>query len=129
MECVRLLVKDLDFAHRAIVVRDGKGEKDRVTMLPESLIAPLQDHLRGVKRLYEEDLTKGHGAVYLPCALERKYPNANREWIWQYVFPSQRLSVDPRTGAVRRHHPYSAPTSPPPPTLCPPPAPSTGHAA
>nr|MBC8248541.1 integron integrase [Anaerolineales bacterium] len=104
MECLRLRVKDLDFAQRAIIVRDGKGEKDRVTMLPESLIAPLQDHLRGVKRLHEEDLAKGHGTVYLPYALERKYPNANREWIWQYVFPSRRLSVDPRSGVVRRHH-------------------------
>ncbi len=75
-----------------------------MTMLPESLIAPLQDHLRGVKRLHEEDLAKGHGTVYLPYALERKYPNANREWIWQYVFPSGRLSVDPRSGVVRRHH-------------------------
>jgi integron integrase len=104
MECLRLRVKDLDFAQRAIIVRDGKGEKDRVTMLPESLVAPLQDHLRSVKRLHEEDLARGFGAVYLPYALERKYPNANREWIWQYVFPSQRLSVDPRSGVVRRHH-------------------------
>ena len=85
-------------------MRDGKGEKDRVTMLPESLVVLLQDHLRIVERTHEEDLTRGFGAVYLPYALERKYPNANREWIWQYVFPSQRLSVDPRSGVVRRHH-------------------------
>lgn len=104
MECVRLRVKDLDFAQRAIIVRDGKGAEDRVTMLPDSLIAPLQEHLQRVKRLHEEDLAKGHGAVYLPHALERKYPNANREWAWQYVFPSDRLSVDPRSGTVRRHH-------------------------
>jgi integron integrase len=104
MECVRLRVKDLDFAQRQIIVRDAKGMEDRVTMLPESLIAPLQDHLRGVKRLHEEDLAKGHGAVYLPYALDRKYPNANREWLWQYVFPAHRLSVDPRSGVVRRHH-------------------------
>ncbi len=65
-------------------------------MLPDSLIAPLQEHLLRVKRLHEEDLARGHGAVYLPYALERKYPNANREWIWQYVFPANRLSVDPR---------------------------------
>ncbi len=97
-------VKDIDFAQRAIVVRDGKGDQDRVTMLPESLIAPLQEHLQRVKRLHEEDLAKGYGAVYLPGALERKYPNADREWGWQYVFPSDRLSVDPRTAAVRRHH-------------------------
>lgn len=73
-------------------------------MLPDSLIAPLQEHLQRVKRLHEEDLAKGHGAVYPPHALERKYPNANREWAWQYVFPSDRLSVDPRSGTVRRHH-------------------------
>jgi len=104
MECLRLRVKDLDFAHRQILVRDGKGEKDRVTMLPESLVSPLQDHLRIVKRTHEEDLAKGYGAVYLPYALERKYPNAEREWLWQYIFPANRLSVDPRSGIVRRHH-------------------------
>ncbi len=104
MECVRLRVKDLDFVYRTITVRDGKGEEERVTILPESLIAPLRDHLRNVQRLHEEDLAKGYGAVYLPYALERKYPNANREWSWQYVFPSVRLSVDPRSGVVRRHH-------------------------
>ncbi len=73
-------------------------------MLPESLVSPLQGHLRIVKRMHQEDLAQGYGVVYLPYALERKYPNANREWIWQYVFPSQRLSVDPRSGVVRRHH-------------------------
>jgi len=104
MECLLLRVKDLDFAHRQILVRDGKGEKDRVTMLPESLVSPLQDHLRIVKRTHEEDLAKGYGAVYLPYALERKYPNAEREWLWQYIFPANRLSVDPRSGIVRRHH-------------------------
>ena len=104
MECLRLRVKDLDFTYRTITVRDGKGEQDRVTILPESLIAPLQDHLRIVKRTHEEDLAKGYGAVYLPDALERKYPNAHKEWGWQYVFPANRLSVDPRSGVVRRHH-------------------------
>jgi integron integrase len=104
MECLRLRVQDLDFDYRTITVRDGKGEQDRVTILPESLIVPLQDHLRIVKRTHEEDLAKGYGAVYLPYALERKYPNANREWIWQYIFPAGRLSVDPRSGVVRRHH-------------------------
>jgi integron integrase len=104
MECLRLRVKDLDFDYRTITVRDGKGEQDRVTILPESLIVPLRDHLRIVKRTHEEDLAKGYGAVYLPYALERKYPNAHREWIWQYVFPAGRLSVDPRSGVVRRHH-------------------------
>jgi integron integrase len=104
MECLRLRVKDIDFSQRQIIVRDGKGQKDRVTMLPESLIAPLQAHLQSVERLHQEDLARGFGSVYLPYALERKYPNADREWIWQYVFPSQRLSVDPRSGVVRRHH-------------------------
>jgi len=104
MECLRLRVKDLDFDYHTITVRDGKGEKDRVTILPESLIAPLQEHLQHVRRLHQEDLAQGYGAVYLPYALERKYPNAGREWIWQYVFPSDRLSVDPRSASVRRHH-------------------------
>jgi len=104
MECVRLRVKDVDFAKSLIVVRDGKGVKDRVTMLPDKLVAPLQEHLQRVRRLHAEDLTRGYGSVYLPFALERKYPNADREWIWQYVFPSDRLSKDPRSGVVRRHH-------------------------
>jgi len=104
MECLRLRVKDLDFDYRTVTVRDGKGEQDRVTVLPDSLIAPLQEHLLRVKRLHDQDLARGQGAVYLPDALERKYPNAHREWGWQYLFPSDRLSVDPRTGAVRRHH-------------------------
>jgi integrase len=104
MECLRLRVKDVDFARRQIVVRDGKGMKDRVTMLPEVLIPPLQEHLRHVKVIHEGDLAKGYGSVYLPFALERKYPNANREWIWQYIFPATKLSTDPRSGVVRRHH-------------------------
>lgn len=104
MECVRLRVKDIDFTQHLMIVRDGKGQEDRITMLPDSLIAPLQEHLQRVKRLHQEDLARGHGSVYLPFALERKYPNAGREWIWQYVFPANRLSVDPRTGIVRRHH-------------------------
>jgi len=104
MECARLRVKDVDFAYHTIVVRDGKGMEDRVTMLPDGVIPPLQEHLQRVKQLHEQDLAKGYGSVYLPYALERKYPNANREWIWQYVFPANRLSVDPRSGTVRRHH-------------------------
>ena len=104
MECLRLRVKDLDFARREIVVREGKGFKDRVTMLPESLVAPLREHLVRVRALHERDLREGGGEVYLPYALARKYPAAGREWAWQYVFPSARLSVDPRSGAVRRHH-------------------------
>jgi len=78
--------------------------QDRVTMLPDSLVVPLQEHLLRVRRIHEQDLARGYGSVYLPFALERKYPNANREWIWQYVFPATKLSRDPRSGAVRRHH-------------------------
>jgi integron integrase len=104
MECLRLRVKDIDFAQHQIVVRDGKGMNDRVTMLPGSLIFPLQQHFARAKRLHAQDLAKGYGSVYLPFALERKYPRAGRLWIWQYVFPSNRLSRDPRTGTIRRHH-------------------------
>src|SRR6267154_6472194 len=108
MECVRLRVKDVDFGYARITVRDGKGGKDRVTMLPVNLAAQLKRHLQKVKAQHEEDLEDGGGEVYLPEALSRKYPNAPKEWIWQYVFPSSRLSIDPRSdgGAVkkRRHH-------------------------
>lgn len=104
MECVRLRVKDVDFAMRQVTVREGKGFKDRVTMLPESSIAPLQAHLARVRALHDEDVAEGYGAVYLPYALEKKYPNAAKEWGWQYVFPSRSLSVDPRSGVMRRHH-------------------------
>ena len=103
-ECVRLRVKELDLTHHQVIVRDGKGAKDRASVLPESLIHVLESHLLRTKRLHEEDLAKGYGSVYLPTALERKYPHANREWIWQYVFPSLRFSVDPRSGLLRRHH-------------------------
>lgn len=102
MECVTLRVKDLDFGQHIILVRNGKGAQDRITMLPDSLTAPLHEHLQRVQRLHEQDLAKGHGSVYLPYALERKYPNAHREWVWQYVFPSSRLAPDPQTGVVRR---------------------------
>lgn len=104
LECLRLRVKDIDFAQHQIIVRSGKGDKDRITMLPDSVKPALLKHLTGVQALHQKDLNLGYGAVYLPNALERKYPNANREWIWQYVFPSHKLSVDPRTGQVRRHH-------------------------
>ena len=104
MECLRLRVKDIDFACGEILVRDGKGAKDRVTMLPESLASALQAHLVRVRELHRQDVEAGHGEVYLPYALDRKYPSAGREWMWQYVFPSASLSVDPRTGIVRRHH-------------------------
>ncbi len=104
MECLRLRVKDVDFARGEILVRDGKGFKDRVTMLPSTLAAPLRDHLVQVKALHDRDLGNGGGETGLPYALDRKYPGAGRQWAWQYVFPSASLSTDPRSGAVRRHH-------------------------
>ncbi len=102
MECLRLRVKDIDFSYSQIIVRDGKGNKDRVTVLPPSLKEPLQKHLAKVKALHEQDLKEGFGQVYLPFALERKYTGANREWGWQYVFPAACSEVDPRSGIVRR---------------------------
>lgn len=104
MECLRLRVKDVDFQYNQFTVRDGKGGKDRVTILPESLKEPLLRHLERVKALHQLDLRQGFGQVYLPFALERKYPSANRQWGWQYIFPAPKRSVDPRTGKVRRHH-------------------------
>lgn len=104
MECLRLRVKDLDFSRRQLIVREGKGSKDRATILPDRLHEPLRQQLVAAKSLHDEDLRLGFGAVYLPFALERKYPNANREWRWQYVFPAPRRSRDPRTNVVRRHH-------------------------
>lgn len=104
MEAVRLRVQDVEFARHEIIVREGKGFKDRVTMLPESVVVQLKAHLLKVKALHEEDLALGYGEVYLPFALDKKYPNAGREWGWQYVFPSKNLSVDPRSGKTRRHH-------------------------
>jgi integron integrase len=104
LECLRLRVKDLDFGYKQITVRDGKGAKDRVTILPEALAQPLQRHLTRIKDIHQQDLKNGYGNVYLPFALEKKYPNARCEWAWQYAFPSWRLSVDPRSGIVRRHH-------------------------
>ena len=104
MECVRLRVKDVDFARREITVREGKGMKDRVTMLPEPAREPLQAHLVGVKQQHTADVAQGGGTVSLPFALERPYPNAEREWHWQYVFPSDRLSTDPRSATRQRHH-------------------------
>jgi integron integrase len=103
-EALQLRIKDVDFAQQQIVVRDCKGKESRVTMLPASVIELLREHLQVVKRLQQQDLEKGYGSVYLPFALERKYPNASREWIWQYVFPSSQISKDPRSEAIRRHH-------------------------
>ena len=103
-EALRLRVKDLDFGFRQIVVRDGKGGKDRFTVLPTSLFEPLQTQLRAARKLHEQDLKRGLGKVVMPFALARKYPNAETEWGWQYVFPSKSLSKDPRTGATGRQH-------------------------
>lgn len=104
LEALRLRVQDVEFSQRQIVVRNGKGAKDRVTMLPDSVVEPLAVHLQRVRRLHEQDLVQGLGEVHLPFALARKYPNAGREWGWQYVFPSAKLSLDPRSGVMRRHH-------------------------
>lgn len=104
MECLRLRVKDIDFGYARISVRDTKGGKERVTMLPVNLAAGLQRHLRKIKAQHEQDLVEGFGSVHLPHALARKYPNAAKDWSWQYVFPSTRIGIDPRSGQKQRHH-------------------------
>ena len=104
MECLRLRVQDVDFARNEILVRDGKGGKDRVTMLPKSLKKPLEEHLRKVKAVHEKDLAEGWGRVPLPDALDRKYPNASREWRWQWVFPQEHRWKNGKTGEQGRHH-------------------------
>lgn len=104
LESVRLRVKDLDFEHRAILVRDGKGAKDRVVTLPDELVIPLKRHLANRRTLFERDCAAGVGTVYLPFALARKYPMAAAQWAWQYVFVADKLSTDPRSGERRRHH-------------------------
>ena len=106
LECLRLRVKDVDFERREIVIREGKGNKDRVTMLPENLIVPLRDQFVKAKRLHDRDLEAGFGEVHLPGALARKYPKAGKAWGWQYVFPSTVRSTDPRSASERRHHLY-----------------------
>jgi integron integrase len=104
MECTRLRVKDVEIARGQLTIREAKGERQRVTMLPERLKQPCKEHLLRVRDQHQADLRRGGGSVYLPYALARKYPRAEREWPWQYVFPAARESVDPRTGVVRRHH-------------------------
>jgi integron integrase len=104
MEGMRLRVKDVDFARREIVIRDGKGLKDRVTVLPRAIVPQLREQLARAYELHERDIAAGHGAVWLPYALARKYRPAAREWGWQYVFPAEERSRDPRSGLVRRHH-------------------------
>lgn len=105
-ECLTLRVKDIDFAYRQVTVRDGKGGKDRVTMLPEGVVQPLQAHLGRVRALHRQDAAEGCGEVWLPHALARKYPRAGYEWGWQFVFPSKNRSADPESGVIRRHHVY-----------------------
>ena len=105
-ECLRLRVKDVDFSRLQIDVRDGKGRKNRVTMLPASLTAPLKEHLMRVRKLHQSDLSEGFGRVHMPFALDRKYPNAAAEWGWQWVFPSPTRSRDPETGNIGRYHWY-----------------------
>lgn len=104
MEALRLRVHDIDFAMKSVVVRSGKGDKDRVTTFPATLTEVLQSHLARVKLIHDRDCQEGYGKVYLPDALSRKYRKAAGEWSWQYVFPARSRSVDPRTGIVRRHH-------------------------
>lgn len=104
IECLRLRIGDIDFDYHQISVRDDTGEIDRLTMLPETLVQPLREHLRRVWMRHRRDLEAGHGDVYLPAPLERQYPDANRDWRWQYVFPARTLSEDPRSGKRRRHH-------------------------
>jgi integron integrase len=104
LECLRLRVKDLDFDRCEIIVRDGKGAKDRVTMMARGVVEPLRNHLVRVRSLHQQDVQDGFGRGYLPFALARKYPNADLEWGWQYVFPSSRRSIDPRARVERRHH-------------------------
>ena len=104
MECLRLRVKDIDFENHRILVYDGKGGDDRVTMLPDSIIQPLQEHIAHVKAIHQQDLSAGLGAVYMPFGLDKKFPTAHKQWIWQYIFPASVLSADPETGILRRHH-------------------------
>ena len=104
LECLRLRVKDIEWDMNQLVIREAKGNKDRRTMLPRTVRESLRESLDAVRRLHDSDLKAGYGSVWLPHALERKYPNMPREWCWQYVFPSAKRSTDPRSGVVRRHH-------------------------
>ncbi len=101
---MRARIKDIDFGYNQITIRGGKGLRERVTLLPARLRQPLQSHIACVKELHERDLARRGGKVYLPSALSRKYPNAQRAWVWQYVFPATKPSLDPRSGEIRRHH-------------------------
>ena len=103
-EAMQLRIKDLDFPQSQIVVRDAKGQESRFTMLPSRVQIPFKEHLQQVKRMHQQDLNLGYGAVTLPFALARKYPNANRQWVWQFVFPASTRCKDPRSGAIVRFH-------------------------
>lgn len=103
-ECLSLRVKDVDFARRIITVRDGKGAKDRTVMLPDQVSEPLRHHIDNVQRIHARDLSAGLGEVYMPHALERKYPSAAKSFAWQFIFPASKPGPDPRTGVIRRHH-------------------------
>jgi len=105
-ECLQLRICDIDFEYKQITVRDAKGHVDRRTMLPKKICSSLKEHIKKVKKLHEKDLRDGYGSVYLPYALKKKYPNADKEWKWQFVFPAKKISRDPRTGILRRHHIY-----------------------
>lgn len=104
LECLRLRIQDIEFARKLIIVRSGKGGKDRVTLLPPALVEPLRTQMSAVKAVHASDLAAGYGEVYLPHALERKYPHAGRQWGWQYLFPAPNTAIDPRSGKRRRHH-------------------------
>lgn len=104
MECIRLRIKDVDFGQNHLYIRSSKGDKNRVTLLPNELRDELYRHIERVRHLHKQDIAEGFGSVYLPQALEKKYPNSAKEPGWQYVFPSRKRSVDPRSGEVRRHH-------------------------
>ena len=104
MECVRLRILDVDFDYQQLLIRGAKGKKDRVAPIPAKLVTPLRSQLCRVRNMHDDDLLEGYGSVYLPDALARKYPNAAKEFRWQFVFPSVRVSADPRSGEIRRHH-------------------------
>ncbi|MBI5963779.1 MAG: integron integrase [Chloroflexi bacterium] len=104
VECLRLRVKDIDFENHRILVYDGKGGDDRVTMLPDSVIAPMRQHLAQIKAMHQKDLVAGHGSVQMPFALDKKYPAAHKQWIWQFIFPAPTLYTETETGITRRHH-------------------------
>ncbi|MBC8180808.1 integron integrase [candidate division KSB1 bacterium] len=104
LECLRLRIKDIDFDYKSVTVRDGKGQKDRTTILADKIVDPLKKHIDNTKVLHEKDLANGYGSVYIPYALEKKYPTIEKEFGWQYLFPATKLSIDPRSGIKRRHH-------------------------